>query len=159
MTKTERLAYLAGAIDSDGTIGVKKSTYAVRVTKDSAQATYSERLALRQVGREIPDLLLAAFGGSVYVTKPSVPRGRPLWSWAITDKKAAGALEALLPFLRVKKAQARNALALRAVKDRSKQARVKPGRGHAGSAHRTEANSLAMESLYLRAKELNRVGV
>lgn len=35
MTKSE-LAYCAGVIDSDGTIGVKRSTYAMRITRDCA---------------------------------------------------------------------------------------------------------------------------
>ncbi len=46
MNKREITSYLAGCIDSDGTIGIKKSTYAMRVTGDSGQPTYSERLAL-----------------------------------------------------------------------------------------------------------------
>jgi hypothetical protein len=33
------LAYLAGVLDSDGTIGVKRSTYSMRVIGDSAQPT------------------------------------------------------------------------------------------------------------------------
>ena len=158
MNKRELLAYLAGAIDSDGTIGIKRSTYAMRVTKDSAQPTYSERLALRQVTPAIPKLLRATFGGSLYITKPSTLHGRPLLSWNITDQKAAACLRALLPYLRVKRAQAENALHLRGVKDTSKRARVARGRGHAGSAPRRKDHGDAMEVCYLRARELNRVG-
>ena len=158
MTKRELVAYLAGAIDSDGTIGVKKSTYAMRITHDCAQPTYSERLALRQVTPEIPVLLHETFGGSLYVTKPSTTHGKELLSWSITDAKAATCLRAILPYLRVKKRQAENALELRGIKDHSKTARVARGRGHMGSAPRLSAFSDAMESCYLRAKELNRVG-
>lgn len=158
--KNEALyAYLAGAIDSDGTIGVKKSTYAMRVRKDASQPVYSERVALRQVESVVPALLKRAFGGSLYLTKPSAVRGRHLWSWAATDLRAVECLRALLPYLRVKSAQARNALALRVLKDKSRAAKVRPGRGHVGAAKRPLRLGAAMESRYLKAKALNRVGI
>lgn len=159
MTDKATLAYLAGAIDSDGTIGVKRSTYAMRKTKDCNQPTYSERLALRQVTPHVVDLLHETFGGAVYMTKPSTPRGRPLHSWQITDMKAAACLRALLPYLRVKQRQAHNALALRKIKDASKTARVAVGRGHVGAAARPPRFSDQMQRLYERAKSLNAVGI
>jgi hypothetical protein len=159
MEKRQVLAYLAGAIDSDGTIGIKKSTYAMRVRGDATQAVYSERVALRQVTPEITTLLRDTFGGSLYVTKPSAKNGRPLYSWAATDRKAFDCLVALLPFLLVKKQQAENAVALRKIKVRSMKAKVKRGRGHVGAAVRPVALTEAMESAYLRAKDLNHVGV
>ena len=152
------LAYLAGVLDSDGTIGVKRNTYGVRVIGDSAQPTYSERIHIRQVERAALDLFAATFGGKIGVTDPNAKRGRPLFNWGQTDRKAASTLAALLPYLRIKRAQAENCLALRAVKERSKVARVAPGRGHAGSASRPLDLSEAMERHYIRAKELNRVG-
>lgn len=159
MTKRELFAYLAGAIDSDGTIGVKCSTYAMRVTGNCKAPNYSERVALRQVQPDVPTLLRDTFGGSLYMTKPSAPNGRPLWSWSTTDMRAVSALRSMLPYLRVKRAQAENALALREVKDASKKARVAVNRGHAGSAARSAEHSTLMASHYERAKELNRVGV
>lgn len=153
------LAYLAGVLDSDGTIGVKRNTYSMRVIGDSGQPTYSERIHIRQVERGALDLFAATFGGNIGVTDPSAKRGRPLWNWGQTDKKAAATLAALLPYLRIKRAQAENCLALRAVKEQSKVARVARGRGHVGAASRSPDISEQMESIYLRAKDLNRVGV
>lgn len=153
------LAYLAGAIDSDGTIGVKKSTYAMRRVGDCSAPTFSERVALRQVQDTIPKMLQERFGGSLYITKPSTQNGKPLWSWAATDLRATNCLKALWPYLRIKREQAENCLALRKVKERSKRARVARKRGHAGSAARPAHLSDAMEAHYLRAKELNRVGI
>lgn len=159
MTKNELLAYLAGNIDSDGTIGIKKSTYAMRVTKDCSAPNYSERLALRQVTPQVPKLLKRTFGGAVYITKPYVALGRPLFSWQITDRVAAECARALLPFLIVKREQARNILRLRRLKESSKAFRVRKGRGHAGSAHRSKRHSAAMEAAYIRAKKMNAVGI
>jgi hypothetical protein len=151
-------AYCAGVVDSDGTIGIKRSTYGMR-HGNGGQATYSERVCVRQVTPEAVGLLHSAFGGSFGKRKASAVRGRPLWEWAVTDQKAATFLRAVRPYLRIKSLQANNCLALRALKDHSKKQRVAKGRGHVGSSRRTPEMSEAMEALYQRAKELNRVGV
>jgi hypothetical protein len=158
MTSKELFAYLAGVIDSDGTIGIKKSTYSMRVTGDSGQATYSERVSVRQVEPGAVDLLVQTFGGSHYMTKPSAVKGRPLHTWAVTDLRAAACLRAIRRYLLVKGPQADNALVLRKAKDQSKKIRVAKGRGHAGSSARTPEMSAEMERLYLLAKQLNTVG-
>ena len=153
------LAYLAGVLDSDGTIGVKRNTYSVRVVGDSAQPTYSERIHIRQVERAALEVFAATFGGNIGITDPTAKRGRPLWNWGQTDRKAATTLVALLPYLRIKRAQAENCLILRDLKERSKLARVAKGRGYAGSASRSPGFSAAMEACFVHAKKLNRVGL
>ena len=153
------LAYLAGAIDSDGTIGIKRSTYAMRVRGDAGAPVFSERIALRQVTPVVPEMLKAHFGGSLYITKSSTAGGTPLHSWVATDLRAVECLRALLPYLQIKRDQAINCLELRKVKTKSKKARVARGRGHQGAAPRPVALTDAMESLYSHAKELNAVGI
>lgn len=117
MTPKLIYAYLAGAIDSDGSIGIKKSTYHKRVRQDATNATFSERIMLKQVTPEIPHLLKEQFGGYLRLEKPSTTDGKPLWSWQVTDKQAAYAATALLPFLRVKRRQAELILELRESKN------------------------------------------
>jgi hypothetical protein len=151
------LAYLAGVIDSDGSIGIKRSTYAMR-HGNGGQATYSERVMCRQVTPDAIVLLRDIFGGYYGMTAASTPRGKPLHSWQVTDLRAAACLKALRPFLRVKAAQADNALALRVVKNASKAARVPLGRGHVGAIVRPEAFGLEMERLLAVAHELNSTG-
>lgn len=153
------LAYLAGVIDSDGYIGIKRSTYAMRVTKDSKQPIYSERICVKQVEPQAVELFHATFGGTLTKAKPNARRGRPLHSWQVTDKKAAAVCAALLPYLRIKAEQARNCLALRDAKEASKSERVARKRGHVGSAPRSAQMSESMEAMYVRAKALNKVGV
>lgn len=80
-------------------------------------------------------------------------------SLEIKDKQAAAMLVAILPYLRIKAEQARNCLALRALKEQSKVERVAVGRGHVGGSVRPAHLSEAMETSYLTAKHLNRVGV
>jgi hypothetical protein len=152
------LAYCAGVIDSDGCIGIKRNTYAVRVIKDSRQPTYSERVEVRQVTPQAVHLLHRLFSGSLYVAKPSLKYGRPLITWSATDRRAAIALRFILPYLRVKKRQAQLCLRLRQLKEESKTARVAFGRGHIGSAPRSRQLSKSMEELYQQIKMLNRVG-
>lgn len=152
------LAYCAGVVDSDGMIGVKLSTYAMRVRQDSTQPHFSERIQVRQVEAAAIELLRSLFGGALWREKPSARNGKPLWCWQLSDLKAATCLDALLPYLRIKRKQAENCLRLRAIKTESKRARIAVGRGHQGSAVRPAALSAAMEACYAEAKALNAVG-
>ena len=156
--KIQDLAYCAGVIDSDGTIGVKMSTYAMR-HGNGGQPNYSERICVKQVEPQAVDLLTSLFGGSRYISKPSAKKGRTLFSWQVTDQKASAVLRAILPFLRIKRSQAENCLRLRDVKEASKRARVARGRGHVGSAKRTQEHGDAMAEIARVARALNRVGV
>ena len=153
------LAYLAGVLDSDGTIGIKRSTYAMRVRKDATQAVYSERIHIRQVTPEALDVFVEVFGGRLNKAKPSAPNGRELFTWGVTDKKAVTVLRALLPFLRIKRSQAINCLALRALKATSAKERVAKGRGHVGASVRSLDMTNRMEARFARAKALNHVGI
>ena len=148
-------AYIAGVIDSDGSIGIRRSTYAMRVRGDSSVPIYSERVMCRQVEPDAIDLIHGLFGGYRGMNAPSGKAGRPLHSWQVTDRKAVALLEAIRPFLRIKAAQADNALALRVVKDASRTARVPLGRGHVGGVVRPEAFGTEMERLYVVAHDLN----
>lgn len=160
-------AYLAGAMDSDGSIGVRKSTYAAR-HGEGRQATYSERICLKQVTPHIPELLKETFGGSLMMQRPSTTKGRPLYYWEATNVVASEALRAMLPFLRIKRAQAENCLALRASKDLPRSAthvhreasRARTGTG-THMIRRMEVSPATLaerEAIYDRARALNKVG-
>lgn len=110
---THILAYLAGAIDSDGSISIKKSTYGIRVRGDMFNATYSERVMLKHVTPQVPQLLKDCFGGNFYLTKPQTENSKPMYSFQCTDKNASTACQLLLPYLRVKHRQAELVLELR----------------------------------------------
>lgn len=165
----ELAAYLAGAMDSDGSIGVRRSTYAKRVTGDARAPVYSERIVLKQVTPEIPTLLKETFGGSLMLQSGSAVRGRPLYYWEATNQVASSALAVLLPYLRIKRQQAENCLALRASKDRPRSEThvlrapaMSNARWGETMIARREVSSATLaerESIYLRAKELNRVGI
>ena len=114
---SEILAYLAGAMDSDGYLTIRRSSYHMRVRKDAHNYTYSERIGLKQVTPDIPRLLQSTFGGHVSRNRGGSPNSRPLWAFQATDVIAASACRRLLPFLRVKRRQAELNLELRESKD------------------------------------------
>jgi hypothetical protein len=106
-------AYLAGAMDSDGYFGIRHSSYHRRVTQDAVNDQYYERIGLQQVTPEIPNLLQSVFRGHVRVSKGQTANSKPLYCWQCTNVLAAQACTLLLPYLRVKKAQALVLLELR----------------------------------------------
>ena len=109
-------AYLAGCLDSDGYFSIKRSSYHMRVRGDSGQLVYSERIGLKQVSEHVPSLLHKYFGGYYRIDKPSSRHGKPLYAWSVTDRKAISCVTILLPYLRVKKAQAELLIELRRLK-------------------------------------------
>lgn len=164
---SEVLAYLAGAMDSDGSIGIRRSTYAAR-HGNGRQATYSERIGLKQVTPHIPELLKESFGGSLMMQRPSTANGRPLYYWEATNVVASDALALMVPFLRIKREQAENCLALRASKNRPR-AQTHVHREAVASATGTGTHMIRRmevsgetlaerEAIYLQAKALNSVG-
>lgn len=154
----ELLAYAAGVIDSDGSIGIQRETWPIRLGR-ATQATYSERVTIRQVEPEAVDLIHEAFGGSRHVIPPSAKRkaSQPLQCVVLADRKASTLLRALLPYLRIKRGQAELCLQLRELKQASLRARFAFGRGHRGGGRRPEALTAAMDEVYLEIRRLNRV--
>lgn len=110
-------AYLAGILDADGYFTIKRSTYHQRVRSDATNPVFSERIGIKQVTPDALNLLQECFGGSVRIEKPSAKRGKPLYSWIVSDKIAATVAKTLLPYLRIKKRQAQLLLDLRDTKD------------------------------------------
>lgn len=121
MTPNETLAYLAGVIDSDGCISIRKSTYQRRNGIDgTTNPVYSSRVSLKQVTRACPELLLEVFGGAktrINQIKGQTQNSKPLWKFDVTNRIASNVCEALLPYLRVKHRQAECCLELRESKD------------------------------------------
>jgi excisionase family DNA binding protein len=98
------LAYAAGVIDSDGYIGVK------RKANGRWQAVYAPRMMVKQVTPQAIELLHGMFAGYRTIGEPTAARGRPLFVWEVHSANAGRACEALLPYLRIKRAQAENAI-------------------------------------------------
>lgn len=105
---THDLAYAAGMIDGDGCVSVNKSSY---IQKGGGRS-YMITVRVSQKLPEIPEWFASKFGGKVRI----MGKGKtainglgktvffpPLYSWELTCNNAANFLEAILPFLLVKK--------------------------------------------------------
>jgi hypothetical protein len=100
------LAYAAGVIDSDGSIGIHRKKF------EHCQTCYEPRVYVRQVEIEAVELLYGLFGGYRLSPRSYVQNGKPLHEWRVSGQVACSALNELLPYLRIKKARAENALEL-----------------------------------------------
>ncbi|MCK4821622.1 hypothetical protein KA005_38005 [bacterium] len=105
MTDKLTLAYLAGAMDSDGYFTIKRNTYYQRKIKGHYSASYSEKIGLKQVTPIVPVLLKATFGGCCLFEKKQ-GNSKNLWSFTCENIKAKNAIKSLFPFLKIKKLQA-----------------------------------------------------
>ncbi len=153
----ELLAYAAGVIDSDGSIGIRLDTYAMRVRRLKTGPVYKERVTLKQIEPQAVDLLHEAFGGSRFISAPRNERSQPLHSLQIVDRMAATFLAAIAPYLRIKRRQALLCVELRRLKDESRKARFAYGRGHRGGGRRSDTLTAAMGELRAEVMRLNRV--
>lgn len=117
-SKTNDYAYAAGIIDGEGCIQIRK-TAVKRIIDGFA---YSLTILVNMCDGEALDFLFGKFGGSIYRTKNYEDgiKKLPVYRWEIRTKKAAEFLKRLVPFLRIKKAQAELAIRFQAhVKDYS----------------------------------------
>lgn len=125
MNREAELAYLAGVIDSDGTVGIKRSTYHMRVLRDATNPLYSERIAVKQVEPQAVRLAKRMFGGYLGVQRASAKKGKPLFVWQTTDLKAAKCAKEVLPFARIKRRQLELLIRLRELKQNTKKQSIR----------------------------------
>jgi hypothetical protein len=164
----EALAYSAGVIDSDGSIGIRRSTYGMRKRGDRVTPGYWARINVKQVEIEAVSLLRELFGGNLRTEHNTLKNGRPFYAWQVQNQQAVRMLGLLLPYLRIKRAQAENCLTLHVLVDgakRTKQLGTRELKHWTGKVVtvRTMGHSddhvAACEALYLKAKQLNSVGM
>lgn len=163
--RTEILAYLAGIVDGEGYIGIKKSKPYNKLT-GRVNPGYDERIQIRMVERGALRLLERTLGGWCYYEKAATKNRRPLFCYQASQLKAARICEILLPFLRIKRKQALAVLRLTENKASAKRIKTKvvsrsrwgtPMTGQR-SMHSVRTISLR-ESLWLLCKRLNKTGI
>lgn len=105
------LAYLAGIVDGEGTIGIYE------VAPQPPRRVSPQHKLYMSVGmtdHEIPALFKEIFGGALGVYHYNRERDRPFSKWHLWGKNASACCEALLPYLRVKRPQAELAIKFQA---------------------------------------------
>lgn len=91
------IAYLAGLIDGEGTIGIYRQT---------GTKTYELKLLITNTSPALLQWLRPRFGGGVGKHKKEKPWHRETWQIVIAQGKAADLIKLCRPFLVIKAAQA-----------------------------------------------------
>ena len=151
--RKEVLAYLAGIVDGEGYVGIKKDLSSVR-SGHSRSPLYHERIQIRMINEGAISLFQKVLGGNYYHEKR--PYGKhPMYCYQASDRLATHILRKLLPFLIVKRRQAELVLRLRDSKDGPQTygslGNKKGRRGTPMSRHILQHR----ESLYQMVKKLN----
>ena len=125
--KQTTIAYLAGLLDGEAYIGIKKSTWGMRNRKDVHCPTYSERIQIRLGNKPKNKKALLLFkqiyGGNlkleprIYQSKNGFNTNILMILYAASDKVAATIIQDVYPFLIIKKREAKNVLLLRKNKE------------------------------------------
>lgn len=145
--KSTKYAYLAGVIDSDGCIAIKRT----KPTAKSKRKTisYSLQVLINQVDGRMLNYIRGAFGGCTTVCRNQGQKHQDVYRWYVTGDKAAYILKRLIPFLRAKKEQAQIGLRL--------QNRITKGCGKPETGWRTkkvtEEELAIREHLYISIKQ------
>ncbi len=123
MNTPEVHAYIAGIIDGEAYVGIKKSTWAMRNRPDVHCPSYSERIQIRMKCKPILELIKNTFGGSVY-TEPKIYQSANGFTtnsimsvYSATNRVAANIIKAIRPYLIEKANQADAILKLRKQKE------------------------------------------
>lgn len=105
MVEATTLAYIAGMVDGDGYITINRSCR-------SGKLYFAPQIGIAGTRREPHDLAAKIWGGSVSRYVPENPLHRPQFQWSRQGKTAATIIEAIMPYLLVKREHAELALIL-----------------------------------------------
>jgi len=151
-------AYLAGIVDGEGYIGIKRSTWGMRNRNDIKNPVYSERIQIKMNDKSVLDIFKNTFGGSlitdkrIYLSKSGFKTNKVMHCYGATDKVAVNIITKLLPYLIIKRKQAELVLLLRDSKN-SPDAKLRGGM----SQKRTMKQSVLeyRENLYKQIKTIH----
>lgn len=105
--KDTDLAYAAGILDGEGSIGARKHFH--------LRASFSITISVTMCDKEVPEFMASLFGGKVRMEKQKTSTGKSIYGWYLHCKNAANALHAMLPFLIIKKQRAIDAIQLQSM--------------------------------------------
>lgn len=100
------LAYLAGMIDADGYITIHRSS------RQRQGVYHAPQIGIAGTRREPHDLAASIWGGNVGFYQPADPRHLGQYQWSRQGAAAVPVIEAVRPYLLIKRAQADLALDL-----------------------------------------------
>jgi len=96
MNTKEKIAYIAGIIDGEGYVGIKKTNNRT----DCRNPQYHEKIQVRMIEESAILFLKETLGGNYYKeTEHSKYSKRPLYCYQATDKRAAEIIKKVHPYL------------------------------------------------------------
>jgi hypothetical protein len=98
------IAYAAATIDCEGWIGITQGTGYNR--KRVPYLRYNCTVRVGTTSKELTDWLQQTFGGGVYFRKSQSDKWKDQWYWVIGSETMKSFLNLVLPYLKIKKAQA-----------------------------------------------------
>lgn len=98
------LAYAAGIIDGEGTIGAWISP---------SHGSISMHVSVGMTDKMIPEWFLQQFGGSLRCNTTGKPQHKPCWVWNAFTSDQLPLCRLLIPFLKLKQRQARLLMVIR----------------------------------------------
>ncbi len=156
------IAYIAGLIDGEGYIGIKRQ---INRANGSVNHAYTERIQIRMVDEQAIAFIASLLGGNYYKEKQPHKNRRPLYCYQASDRIANTLIKTILPFLKVKREVANTVIQLRPIKENPSfvlmRRTVKNRWGGTMVVGRRQhhPNYIAkMHILWERCRELNRVG-
>lgn len=96
------LSYIAGFIDADGCISFNSCK-----AKTFHGKSHSPRISGFSIDRHVLDFIQAAFGGGINASQGKSSLKRIHYRWSLSGDNAVACVRKLLPFLRIKKEQAK----------------------------------------------------
>jgi len=97
-----KIAYLAGIIDGEGTITIAKA----KIRKGRKSHLYSLRMSVGNSEKRLIDWLQENFGGSVHILRRKRGKKRPAWQWVLGSQDTYNLLKELRHYLVIKREQA-----------------------------------------------------
>jgi len=149
--RAEELAYWAAGIDFDGTIGIAR-TYGK--TKLGRRTYHFIRVSISNTKRLVIDAALREFGCGSITTTLTRDGWKTRYIWGVTTNDAVDVLKAIMPYLKLKKEQAKLAIKYHTNK------KVYKGRLPGGGYNVTPPEEMQWrEECYQKMKVLNKKGV
>lgn len=137
MTKTEKLAYVAGIIDGEGSLSIHVGYNANTNPKYLGRGyapKFEPRVSVENASKTLIDLLMEWCGGARYIhgRKNRPKNHKQIHIWLLSNRAATDFLTSILPYLRIKHKQAELLIELQTHKNTSRawngQSRLKGGR-------------------------------
>jgi len=104
------LAYIAGIFDGEGWIGFRRIYRQKQYQKTDIPIRNEPACAISNSNRWLLEWFKFAFGGHIYKGKKTTPTGKEIYFWTIHTQQARIFLQAILPYLKLKRAEAELAL-------------------------------------------------